>query len=237
MHLVSPQKQPRTGIAAYPPRLWQLAHMFKLGSLAEIEAIAENFEVECKLAAGRDGKGTVYYLLGHHPITPEQAFAEVSPMTVSAKVSSGHNGISSGHNGISSGHNGVSSGHNGDSPMPSKRDEYGCLVVHGLPKPLIDKLDLLEKTVKQELISIAQECHRKQRMHPDEMVKVLLLLCENYYVTQQVLAKLVNRQPETLRKNRLKALLDHGDLTLAFPTVPTHPSQAYTCNNNKKLED
>jgi hypothetical protein len=62
------------------------------------------------------------------------------------------------------------------------------------------------------------------------MTRILIRLCEDVYLTQQVLAELVNRKPEALRKNTLKPLVDSGHLALAFPTVPTHPQQAYTSN-------
>jgi hypothetical protein len=105
--------------------------------------------------------------------------------------------------------------------------------VKGLNKPLIDNLKVLPDALRQELMSVAEEARKKQRLAPEEMTVILIRLCENAYLTQQVLAELVNRKPEALRKNILKPLVDKGHLALAFPTVPTHPQQAYTANKGR----
>jgi hypothetical protein len=60
------------------------------------------------------------------------------------------------------------------------------------------------------------------------MNQIVLTLCSDYYLTQQVLAELLGRKPLALRKNTLKPLLDQGKLALAFPQTPTHSKQAYT---------
>lgn len=172
------------------------------------------------LESSGHGKGTVYHLPGHNLPTPDQAFGDSDFM-------SGAQGLPSD---VSSGHNNMSSGHNEPLQANSARHEDGHLLVKGLNKPLIDNLKLLPDNLRQELMSVAEEARNKPRLAPDEMTRILTSLCKDVYLTQQVLAELVNRKPEALRKNTLKLLVDRGYLALAFPTVPTHPQQAYTSN-------
>ncbi|HEX5364789.1 MAG TPA: hypothetical protein VFW59_11015, partial [Gallionella sp.] len=176
------------------------------------------------LESSGHGKGTVYHLPGQNLPTPDQAFGE-------SDVISGAPGASSES---SSGHNDMSSGHNERLQSNSSRHDDGHLLVKGLNKPLIDNLKLLPEALRQELMSVAEEARTKPRLAPDEMTAILIRLCENAYLTQQVLAELVNRKPEALRKNILKPLVDKGLLALAFPTVPTHPQQAYTANKGRR---
>lgn len=156
------------------------------------------------LVSSGHGKGTVYHLPGQNLPTPDQAFGY--------------------------GHNDQSSGRSDRLQSNSARHEDGHLLVKGLNKPLIDNIELLPDTLRQELMSVAEEARNKPRLAPEDMTRILTRLCEDVYLTQQVLAELVNRKPEALRKNTLRPLVDSGLLALAFPTVPTHPQQAYTSN-------
>lgn len=175
------------------------------------------------LESSGHGRGTVYHLPGQNLPTPDQAFGEGDAMS----------GAQFAPSAPSSGHNAPSSGHNDRLQSNATRHEDGYLMVKGLNKPLIDNLKLLPEALRQELMSVAEKARAKQRLAPDEMTPILLRLCENAYLTQQVLAELVNRMPEALRKNNLKPLVDKGSLALAFPTVPTHPQQAYTSNKGR----
>jgi hypothetical protein len=100
--------------------------------------------------------------------------------------------------------------------------------VDGLSKSLIDKLDSLDPHVRQELMIEAAEAREKGKLPREEMVEIILDLCEEYYLTLPVLCELLNRKSDPLRKNYLKPLVDAGRLSLAFPTTPTNPRQAYT---------
>lgn len=175
------------------------------------------------LESSGHGKGTVYHLPGQNLPTPDQAFGESDVMSGAQDFSMGS----------SSGHNDTSSGHNDRLQSNSSRHEDGHLEVKGLNKPLIDNLNILPESLRQELMSVAEEARKKPRLAPDEMTSILIRLCESTYLTQQVLAELVSRKPEALRKNILKPLVDKGHLALAFPTVPTHPQQAYTSNKGR----
>jgi predicted HTH transcriptional regulator len=160
------------------------------------------------------GRGTVYYLPGQKLPSAEQTFSEISVISLAGKdardTSLGHNSSSLGHN---------------------ERHKLGWMIVQGLPKPLIDNLDLVSDDMLETLMSQAKNARDKKRIDPKEMSKIVVSLCADYYLTLQVLAKLLKRSPEALRKNTLKSLLDQGKLTLAFPKTPTHSKQAYTSVN------
>lgn len=171
------------------------------------------------LVTSGHGRGTVYRLPGQSSPTPDQVFGESSaPM---GSPMSGANPGSSGPSAGSSGHTDESSGH-------SQRDAGGFLNVQGIAKPLIDKLELLDHYVRQELFVLASEAREKSRLPKEEMEEIILTLCKGYYLTLPVLCELLDRQPDPLRKSYLKPLTERGELTLAFPSTPTDPRQAYT---------
>lgn len=170
------------------------------------------------LKSNGHGRGTVYHLPGQALPTPDQVFGEATP---AAAISSEHLAVSSGHLEGSSGHLDESSGH-------SRRAPEGWLVVSGLRCPLIDDFHALPPDFGRDLSIEAIGAQEKKKIPRKEMEEILLSLCEGYYLTLQVLAELVNRAPEALRKQYLKPLVDQGKLALAFPTAPTHPQQAYT---------
>lgn len=162
------------------------------------------------------GRGMVYHLPGQRLPSAEQAFSQ------SSIISPAPNDPSD----ISLGHNGTRLGHN-------ERHDLGWLIVEGLAKPLIDDLNLVSDEIEKSLMEQAEKARNQKRLNKKEMIQVVLTLCSEYYLTQQVLAQLLNRKPLALRKNTLKPLLDQGKLALAFPQTPTHSKQAYTAVNKR----
>ncbi|WDP90670.1 MAG: putative DNA binding domain-containing protein [Desulfobacter sp.] len=157
------------------------------------------------------GRGTVYYLRGREFPSADQIFSDSSVMTLADKdarvISLGHNGGSLGHN---------------------ERDQTGCLIIKELGKPLIDDLERVSDDIADRLMTLAQKARNKKRVNKKDMADIVLTVCESYYLTQQVLCRLVNRESKAFRKNTIKPLLDKGKLALAFPQTPTHSKQAYT---------
>ncbi|MDA3790069.1 MAG: putative DNA binding domain-containing protein [Desulfobacula sp.] len=160
------------------------------------------------------GRGTVYHLPGQALPSADQTFSESTVMTL---AENGTRVISLGHNTESLGHN--------------RYRESGCLIIKDLEKPLIDNLDKLSEDIADRLMTQAQKARDKKRLNKKAMVDIVLKVCENYYLTQQVLCRLVNRESISFRKNTLRPLLDQGKLALAFPQTPTHSKQAYTTVN------
>ncbi|MCG8633959.1 MAG: ATP-binding protein [Desulfobacterales bacterium] len=229
--------------------------MLEIKTLDDISTLSEKYEMECKLAAGKDGKGelpkdfwptysafansyggdiilglketangrgrgTVYHLPGQEFPSADQIFFESSVIPL---ADDGTKGISLGHNGESLGHN--------------ERDETGCLIIKELGRPLIDDLDELSEDIEDRLMTLAQKARDKKRLNKKDMADIVLSVCSAYYLTQQVLCRLVNRESATFRKSTIKPLLDTGKLSLAFPQTPTHPKQAYTTVNSTQKEN
>jgi len=160
------------------------------------------------------GRGTVYHLPGQSLPSADQAFPQ------SVVMSQADNSASD----TSLRHNDTGFGNN-------ERHQMGWLTIEGLPKPLIDNLSLLSDDIRNMLVEQAKLTRNQKRLNKKEMNQIVLTLCSEYYLTQQVLAELLSRKPLALRKNTLKPLLDQGRLALAFPQTPTHSKQAYTTVN------
>lgn len=192
---------------------------------------------EGMLESKGQSRGKVYYLPGATHISPDQVFP-------AAPGSSGHNGASSGHNetrsgysGASSGHNDASSGHTNLNPgaddidsggtKDAPRDGDGCLVSTLLDAPIIEDLSLVSAPLLAELQERATEARNKQRLPPSRMQEIILAVCRERYLTLNVLAQLLSRNPEALRKQYLNAMVKSGHVCQAFPMTPTHEKQAY----------
>jgi len=262
--------------------------MLEIKTLYDISALSENYEVECKLAAGKDGKGELpkdfwptycsfansyggdvilglketkqgfklngisnlqkvmddlwstlndpkkvsVNLLGDKDVrsfkidgknliqislpSADQAFSQSMVISQADNIFSDH----------SLGHSDPGLGHNQRHPL-------GWLTIEGLSKPLIDNLNLVSNDIETALMEQAQKARTQKRLNKREMIQIVLALCSDYYLTQQVLAQLLNRKLLALRKNTLKPLLDQGTLALAFPQTPPHSKQAYTAVNRR----
>jgi hypothetical protein len=59
------------------------------------------------------------------------------------------------------------------------------------------------------------------------MEQVILALCKGQYLAISVLSALLNRNPDALRQQHIRRLVQANKLVLAFPTKPTHEKQAY----------
>lgn len=78
----------------------------------------------------------------------------------------------------------------------------------------------------------------KAKLPSSELETIIFELCKNHYVPLSVLAELLNRNPDSLRKQYLTRLVKTGQLELAFPTEKNSPKQAYlTSANDLKAQD
>jgi len=177
------------------------------------------------LVTSGHGRGTVYCLPGQGFPTPAQTFGESE--IIASRAMSGAPVPSSGYSIDSFGHSEGGSGH-------SERTHEGWLMVEGLSKSLIDKLERLDQTLCQQLEAKAGHAVKKKRLTREEMEPIIIALCQDHYLTLPVLCRLLHRQPDPLRKQYLKPMVEQGALALAFPTTPTHPQQAYTSTQPTK---
>lgn len=193
-------------------------------------------EREGLLLSQGQSRGKVYHLPGSTPVSPEQVFT--------LGVSSGSNSTSSGGNGDSSGSNGDSSGDCATDLSPPegveagvpltakidgspKRDEHGCLLSPLLDAPIVDNLTELTPALRLELESRAALPRIRPRLSPEVISDVILSVCEGRYVRLSVLAELLDRNPDGLRRGYLDALVKDHRIRRAFPGTPTHEMQSY----------
>lgn len=205
-------------------------------------------------AIGRS-RGRFYSLPGERLPTPEQVFAvplrEGEPNVLSCEhkrqspehssglsceykqSSSEHSALSCEHKRPSSEHSsGLSSEHKHSSSehfaklMPL-RNADGCLLSEYLDAPLIDSLDELGDELLLYLHVLCEEPRQRLRMQPARMREVICLLCQEHYLTLNVLAALLSRSPDALRQQYLNGMVRSRQIQLAFPSTPTHLRQAY----------
>ena len=112
-------------------------------------------------------------------------------------------------------------------PSSPNLDGFGRILHHEFKRPLIEDLKSLDKEYLNQLFTIAKEPRAKKKIPRDEMIKVILLLCDEQFIALKALSQLVNRDAESLRGQYLKSLKDDGKLLMAFPRVPNDPRQAY----------
>jgi predicted HTH transcriptional regulator len=168
-------------------------------------------------------RGKTYHLVGEKMPTPEQVF----PLGIFSSV---HSDVSSIHSTSSYVHNEFSSVHKPDQenmPLNSRRDEKGCLLSSLLETPIIDNLDLLSTDIRSHLELVTAESRSKKRLEPDAMKNIILQACKDFYLTLSVLSKLLDRNVHSLRRTNLNELVKSHQIQLAFPSKPTHESQAY----------
>ena len=180
-------------------------------------------------------RSKIYHLPGAAPISPEQVFT-LGLGSVSIDGSSGVSGPSSVHSGASSGHNNGRSGASGtsaegglaSSEAGSRRDKDGCLDSPHLDAPIVDDLSALAPNVREELEARASLPRQKKRLKdPVAMGQVILAVCQGRYLRLNVLAELLSRHPDYLRRNHLDELVKTQRVRRAFPATPTHEMQSY----------
>jgi predicted HTH transcriptional regulator len=163
-------------------------------------------------------RGKVYHLPGAVPVSPEQVFA-CGFSSGSSETSSGSNGLTSGNSEL---HNESESNTNS-----AKRDQYGCLLSPLLDAPILDDLEQISDLLRVQLIKQAALPREKARLDRPAMIEVILSVCEGRYVRLSVLAELLNRDSDGLRKGYLDVLVKEQRIRRAFPGTPTHELQSY----------
>jgi predicted HTH transcriptional regulator len=170
------------------------------------------------LASEGRSRGTVYFLPGQELPTPEQVFVgptlyfEPSLNVGSSLEHSDETFEYSDQLNI-----GVSDG---------PRDNFGRLLSEHLDVPVVDDLAHLSPDFLDKLVIIGEQ-PRKGRIRSNEMEQVILALCKGQYLAISVLSALLNRNPDALRQQHIRRLVQANKLVLAFPTKPTHEKQAY----------
>ena len=199
-------------------------------------------EREGLLLSQGQSRGKFYHLPGSAPVSPDQVFA-LGFSSGSSGASSGSKGGSSGSNaGSSGGKVGSSGGAIDYSTVPGgaetlsvtqntdsseSRDADGCLISSFLDAPIVDSLVALTPALRLELEQRAALPNARRRLSPEVMCAVILSVCEGRYVRLSVLAELLNRNADGLRRAYLDTLVKNHQIRRAFPGTPTHEMQSY----------
>ncbi|WP_261642532.1 RNA-binding domain-containing protein [Erwinia mallotivora] len=110
--------------------------------------------------------------------------------------------------------------------MPS-RDKHGRLLNEHVNAPYIDSVDKLSDNLKEVLYLLALESRRKNKIKSLLMREIILNVCTGHYISVSALAEILDRNPNAIRQQYLKSMVDAGELELAFPQFKNSPKQGY----------
>lgn len=175
------------------------------------------------------GRGAVYHLPGESLPTPDQVFGasveSPAPVTQSSEEMERRSEDLEGRSEDLE----QRSGDLGFTAEGEKQefDEYGRLLSTSLKAPVVYDLEQLEPTFLERLRKQAELPNRKKKLGKAEMRQVILELCTGQYVTRNCLARLVSRDPDSLRQQYIREMISERLLEQAFPQKPTDSRQAY----------
>ncbi|MDR0335836.1 MAG: hypothetical protein LBI18_01975 [Planctomycetaceae bacterium] len=109
----------------------------------------------------------------------------------------------------------------------AKRDPNGCIIHKRLGYPVVDKIDKINKELREKLEQIAAEARASGKLSVKKLEKTLQALCDGRYITISALASLLGRTEKTLRNSYLSRMVKENKLSLAFPKSPRDTRQAY----------
>lgn len=182
------------------------------------------------LVAGGEQKSKYYTLPGVSVMTPDEVFSlgAVVNSTYNEQKST-HNEESSTYNEPESTHNEESSTYNAGYDQPTSRDEYGRLLNRFLDRPYIDDVENLTEAFRDSLFDLAAVPRERLRLGDKELMKrVILNVCQGQYISVAALGRILSRNPNALRQQYLKSLVEQGALKLAFPQYKNDPKQGYS---------
>ena len=170
----------------------------------EVTLALPKLEAKGFLQSTGEYKQKFYTLLGVSLPTPEDVFSENST----------YSGLNSTYSDLNSTHN--------------IRDKYGRLLSDHFKKPFVDSLELLEEQFKHHLFSIAVLAREKKSLPKETMQNIICELCSEQFISTSILAELLQRNPNSIRQQYLKDLVDNTRLELAFPQLKNTPKQGYS---------
>ena len=140
----------------------------------------------------------------------------------------GHNDPLIGHNASLIGHSAPLIGHN-DSLIGHNDSLIGhnALLMRYKNLTIVEDLSSISKEKLDNFAEIASKSQEKARLTVSDMHSTILELCKEDFLTLNVLAQLLNRNADTLRKHHLTVLVEKGQLELAYPDHLRHKKQAY----------
>ena len=79
----------------------------------------------------------------------------------------------------------------------------------------------------EALATIALPAKRNKRLPPKELEAVILLLCQNHWLTRRQISDLLQRHYDGIRSRFLTPMVEHGRLQLRYPDKPNRTDQSY----------
>lgn len=181
------------------------------------------------------GRGAVYHLPGQALPSPDDVFGAGLPGLAdgsgrsedldlrSEVLAPGSEGLDRRSEGLDRRSEVLAAGHDA-------QDEMGRLLSASLPAPVVHDLGSLAPALLERLRYHASLPNHKKKVPKEQMRAIILSLCQDHFITRNCLAELVARDPDSLRLQYLKEMLDEGVLRQAFPQSPTDSRQAYICS-------
>ncbi|OBW92719.1 RNA-binding domain-containing protein [Gallibacterium salpingitidis] len=117
---------------------------------------------------------------------------------------------------------------NANNLTDNTRDHLGRYLHSSVDMPIIDTLDTLTESFRNELLSSTEEVRKYKRLPPPKMRAIIYELCKGHYVRTAILEVLLNRKAQSLRETYLKPMVIEGLLKMTFPDKPNSPQQGYT---------
>ncbi len=93
--------------------------------------------------------------------------------------------------------------------------------------------DSIPEALQRELGELGLPVSSMGRVTPAVLQETLLVLCEGRYLGLRVLAQVLKRDPDDLRKRTLSGMVKNGQLQTAYPAMKD-PRQAYTTGMAKE---
>ncbi len=152
------------------------------------------------------GQGMVYYLPNQKLITPEDVFSSSIIRNKKTIISSGGSDVNSGGSALSS----------------------GGYMFEGIKFPIYEKKDQFEESTLEKINIAIEIAITKSRLPKSDLKEVVKRLCENKYLTLSLIAELLNKNEDYIRKDVLNPMVAQQELFRAFPQTPNDPRQAYT---------
>ena len=107
-----------------------------------------------------------------------------------------------------------------------------------IDRPLIDTLSDLDRTLRNELRSLAAPVAKSKRCRAELVKKTILTICAGHFVTLKALEELLNRKRDSLRIHYLNPMVENErTLRRAHPEKPNDPRQAYTAIDETGWDD
>ncbi|CAI0949636.1 MULTISPECIES: RNA-binding domain-containing protein [Serratia] len=206
----------------------------------EVTLTLPRLESKGFLTAGGEQKSKHYTLPGVSVMTPDEVFTQGAVNVLSSSTYYGEGSTLKDQRSIYS-----EGGMTQNEIMPERaamsmsdiedghqcvvRDEYGRILNRFIDLPYIDSVAHLTQPFRDMLFAQAAIPREKLRLGDKELMKtVILTVCQGHFISVSALGDILNRNPNALRQQYLKQLVDHGQLKLAFPQYKNHSKQGYS---------